>query len=586
MLNTAAFLGVSKSFTGRRWEARDYDERTALALSQRFTLPDTIARSLAARGVTLDEATGFLDPKLRDALPDPSSFKDMDTATARLVAALRKNEPIAIYGDYDVDGATSSALLIRFLRAVGHEARLYVPDRLREGYGPNANAMRQLASEGIKLVICVDCGTTSHEPLEAARQAGLDVLVLDHHASEPALPPSAALVNPNRLDEKQGFGHLAAVGVTFLFVIAANRALRAAGFYSDAKPEPDLMQWLDLVALGTICDVVKLIGLNRAFVTQGLRVMAGRKNLGIAALAAVAGSSSFDAYAAGFILGPRVNAGGRVGEAALGARLLATEDAAEAKQIAEHLHALNTERREIEAKVLAEAEAITLVGNMPMVFVASENWHPGVIGIVASRLKDKFHHPAMVVSLEGDIGKGSGRSVGHIDLGSHIIAARQADLLINGGGHKMAAGFTVARDKLNALQEFLAERIGKQIAAEPLVPTLTVDGLAAATSLQPEFVRELSKLGPFGTGNSEPRFALADCKIIRADIVGEKHVSVIIMQGGVRVKGIAFRAMDNGLGEALLGLKGRACHLAGHLRINEWQGTESVQLHISDAAAS
>jgi len=578
------FLAVTQSFTGRRWEARVYDERTALALAQRFTLPDIIARSLAARGVTLDDAAGFLDPKLRDSLPNPSVFKDMDTAAARLVAALQNNEPIAVYGDYDVDGATSSALLLRFLRAVGHEARLYVPDRLREGYGPNADAMRQLAAEGIKLVIAVDCGTTAHEPLAAAREAGLDVIILDHHASEPALPPAVAVVNPNRLDEDPTYGYLAAVGVTFLFVIAANRALRGAGFYTVTRQEPDLMQWLDLVALGTICDVVKLVGLNRAFVAQGLRVMAARGNAGIVALAGVAGCRAFDAYAAGFILGPRVNAGGRVGEAALGAKLLSTNNAVEAQQLAEHLHALNAERRAIEANVLAEAEAITLIGNMPMAFVASENWHPGVIGIVASRLKDKFHHPALVVALEGAIGKGSGRSVNGVDLGAHIIAARQAGLLLNGGGHKMAAGFSVARDKLDAFRDFLAERIGKQIAAEPLRPTLTLDGLVAATSLQPDFVKSLSALAPFGTGNAEPRFALADCRIVRADIVGEKHVSVIVMQGGVRLRGIAFRALESGLGEALLNARGKAYHLAGHLRLDEWQGVERVQLHISDAA--
>jgi single-stranded-DNA-specific exonuclease len=580
------FLSVTRSFTGRRWEARAYDERTALALAQRYTLPDMIARSLAARGVTLDEAPAYLDPKLRDALPNPSAFKDMDVAAARLVAALQRGEKIAVFGDYDVDGATSSALLLRFLRAVGSEARLYVPDRLREGYGPNAAALRQLAEEGIKLVLCVDCGTTAHEPLAAAKAAGLDVIVLDHHASEPELPPAVAIVNPNRLDENADYGYLAAVGVTFLFVIAANRSLREAGWYKDEKQEPDLLQWLDLVALGTICDVVKLVGLNRAFVAQGLRVMAARGNQGIAALAGVAACRAFDAYAAGFMLGPRVNAGGRVGEAALGAKLLSTDDPAVALQIAQHLHALNAERRAIEAQVLAEAEAITLIGNMPMAFVASENWHPGVIGIVASRLKDKFHHPALVVSLEGEIGKGSGRSVNGVDLGAHIIAARQAGLLLNGGGHKMAAGFTVARDKLDALRDFLAERIGKQIAAEPLMPTLTVDGLVAAASLQPDFVKSLAALAPFGTGNPEPRFALADCRVVRADIVGEKHVSVIVMQGGARIRGIAFRAMDSGFGEALLNLKGRSCHLAGHIRLDEWQGVERAQLHIDDGAES
>jgi len=581
-----AFLGVESSFTGRRWLARDYDERTALALAQRHTLPDAVARALAARGVTLEDAPAFLDPKLRDLLPDPSRFKDMDKAAARFAGAVTKGEKIAVFGDYDVDGATSAALLIRFARAVGTELRLYVPDRRREGYGPNADAMRLLAGEGIKLVVTVDCGTTAHEPLAAARDAGLDVIVLDHHASEPGLPPAFAVVNPNRLDEPGDYGYLAAVGVTYLFVIAVNRALRMMSFYGVAKREPDLLQWLDLVALGTICDVVKLNGLNRALVAQGLRAMQGRKNAGIVALAKVAGCKGFDTYAAGFLLGPRVNAGGRVGEADLGARLLSTEGESVAASLAEHLHALNDERKAIEAQVLKEAEAMTMAENLPLAFVASENWHPGVIGIVASRLKDKFHHPALVVALEGDIGKGSGRSVNGIDLGAAIIAARQAGLLINGGGHKMAAGFTVARDKLDALRDFLAARIAKQIEAEPLRPTLMLDGLASGPALQPEFVRRLAALGPFGTGNSEPRFALAECRVVRADVVGEKHVRVIVMQGGARITGIAFRAMENGLGPALLSLGARPCHLAGHLRIDEWQGEERVQLQIEDGRAA
>jgi single-stranded-DNA-specific exonuclease len=521
---------------------------------------------------------------LRDLLPDPSRFKDMDKAAARFAEGVARGESMAVFGDYDVDGATSSALLLRFAQALGVTLRLYVPDRLREGYGPNAAAMRQLAEEGVKLVICVDCGTTAHEPLAAAREAGLDVIVLDHHASEPVLPPAFAVVNPNRLDEAGEYGYLAAVGVTYLFVIAANRALRAAGFYGEAHAEPDLLQWLDLVALGTICDVVKLNGLNRGLVAQGLKIAGQRRNAGLVALAQVAGVKQMDAYAAGFMLGPRVNAGGRVGEAALGAKLLSTEDANVAASLAQHLHELNNERRMIEARVLVEAERLTLTENLPMAFVASENWHPGVIGIVASRLKDKFRHPALVIALEGEIGKGSGRSIGNIDLGAHIIAARQAGLLINGGGHKMAAGFTVARDKVKPLCDFLAARIGKQMEAEPLVPTLTLDGMVAGPSLQPDFVRQIENLGPFGTGNSEPRFALADCAIMRADIVGEKHVSVFFTQGGQRLRGIAFRAMESELGPALLG-RGRV-HLAGHLRIDEWQGEERVQLHISDAAAA
>ena len=578
-----AFLKVESSFTKRRWVAREYNERDALALAQRHHLPDVIARSLSARGINLDSAVSFLAPRLRDIMPNPSIFKDMDVAAARVAQAIQKGEKIAVYGDYDVDGATSSALMIRFVRAAGHDIRLYVPDRLKEGYGPNIEAMRSLAAEGIQLVICVDCGTTAHEPLKAAKDAGLDVLVLDHHASEPVLPPAVAVVNPNRVDEDGRYGYLAACGVTYLFIVAVNRVLRAANWYNDKRKEPDLLSWLDLVALGTVCDVVKLTGLNRAFVAQGLRVMQQKRNAGLAALAHVAGAHTLcDTYAAGFMFGPRVNAGGRIGKSDLGAKLLSTDDPSVAAQLAEHLNGLNAERREIEARVLLEAEAITLTENLPMAFVASENWHPGVIGIVASRLKDRFQHPALVVSLEGDIGKGSGRSVHSVDLGAVIIAARQAGLLLNGGGHKMAAGFTVERSKLDTLRDFLADRIGKQIAAEPLRPTLTVDGLVAATALSSDFVDNLAVLSPFGTGNPEPRFALANCQIVQARIVGEKHVSIIFMQGGVRMKGIAFRAMENALGEALL--KTKRCHLAGHVKIDEWQGDKRVQLHISDGA--
>ena len=586
---TAAFLGVEDSFTHRRWVVRAYDERMATALSQRLALPDVLARSLSARGLDLDTAPSFLEPRLRDSLPDPSLFVAMDAAAERLVQAIKKGEKIVVYGDYDVDGGTSSALLLRFLRAVGVVADLYVPDRMSEGYGPNANAMRKLAEGGTQLVVCVDCGTTAHEALKAAKDAGLDVIVIDHHAAEPSLPPTCALVNPNRLDEKMTdrFGTLAAVGVTYLFIIAVNRLLRKTDWYDTAKPEPDLIQWLDLVALGTVCDVVKLSGLNRAFVAQGLKVMDRRANAGISALAQVAGvKGPFDTYAAGFIMGPRVNAGGRVGQSDLGAKLLACDDPAVAVVLADRLNTYNDERRALEAKVLVEAERLTFQETAPITFVAAENWHPGVIGIVASRLKEKYQRPAFVVALEPDVGKGSCRSIGNIDIGSAIIAARQAGLLLAGGGHKMAAGFTVARKDVSALQAFLKERIGKQLAAEPFVSSLSVDGLAAAQALDEKFIERLSQLAPFGTGNSEPRFALADCRIIRANVVGEKHVSVIAMQGGARVRGIAFRAMESDLGASLLSVGSNPCHLAGHVRRDDWKDDGSAQLIIDDAAKS
>ncbi|MDD5587147.1 MAG: single-stranded-DNA-specific exonuclease RecJ [Alphaproteobacteria bacterium] len=584
---TLPFLNVENSFTGRKWVARAYDERMALALAQRFTLPDLVARCLSARGIDVDSAPSFLDPRLRDLLPDPSRFKDMDRAATRLAEAIRHDERVAVFGDFDVDGATSAALLLRFARAAGRAFRLYIPDRLSEGYGPNNEAMRKLAAENIKLVICVDCGTTAHEPLAAARDAGLEVIVIDHHTAEPALPPAVAIVNPNRLDDPMNasYGALAAVGVAYLFVIAVNRALREAGWYNGARPEPDLKTWLDLVALGTVCDVVSLTGLNRAYVTQGLKIMERRGNAGIAALSQSAGlKKQLDVRAAGFILGPRVNAGGRIGQSDLGARLLATDDPDEAAMLAAQLERLNTERRAIEAQVLADADALTFHESAPLVFAANENWHAGVLGIVAARLREKYHRPAVVIGFENGIGKGSGRSIGNIDLGAAVIAARQAGLLLSGGGHHMAAGLTVAREKADALRAFLTERIGKQLEAEPLQPTLTLDGLVAGPSLQGELIEKLAALAPFGAGNPEPRFALADCRIIRAGIVGEKHVSVIAMQGGSRVRGIAFRAMDNGLGPALLSQKTEACHLAGHLRPDDWRGNGNVQLVIEDAA--
>lgn len=584
---TSSFLGVEESFTGRRWAQRAYDERQALALAQRYTLPDLLARSLSARCVDVEGCALFLDPRLRDLMPDPSRLKDMDKAVSRFILALEKNEPIAVFGDYDVDGATSSALLVRFARALGHTLRLYIPDRLSEGYGPNEAAMRKLAEEGIKLVICVDCGTTAHAPLHVAKELGLDVIVIDHHAAEINLPPCTALVNPNRMDETMTaqLGALAAVGVTYLFVVAVNRALREARFYTDRRPEPDLRKWLDLVALGTVCDVVKLTGLNRAFVAQGLKVMEARGNVGIAALARASGvGQKMDTFAAGFMLGPRVNAGGRVGQSDIGARLLSSDDEKEVVGLAERLNLWNAERRAIEADVLIEAETMIFDEAEPLTFLAAEHWHPGVIGIVASRLKDKFHRPAIIIAIENGIGKGSGRSVGAVDLGEVVIAARQAGLLINGGGHKMAAGLTVAVEKLDELHAFLKERIGKVLEAEPFVPTLTLDGLVAATALDTSFIEKLTALEPFGTGNPEPRFALADCKIIRTDIVGERHVKIIASQGSGRINGIAFRAMENGLGPALLGSVGMNVHLAGHIRRDTWQGRDRVQLLIDDAA--
>lgn len=581
---------VAKSVTGRRWVLRGSDDRAGLALAQRFGLPEVVGRVMAARGIDLDAAEAFLDPTLRDALPNPSSLAGMEDAAARLVRAIMDGEPIGIFGDYDVDGATSSALLARFLGAIGVPARVYIPDRITEGYGPTSPAMLRLRAEGIGLVVTVDCGTTAFEPLEAAGEAGLDVIVVDHHVAEPALPRAVSVINPNRLDDTSGQGALAAVGVSFLFAIATNRMLRDTGWYTTSgRREPDLLGLLDLVALGTVCDVVPLVGLNRAFVSQGLKVMARRQNPGLVALADVARvDARLTEYHAGFLLGPRVNAGGRVGEAPMGARLLMTPDPAEAAELAGRLDQWNTERREIEAMVLeaAMAQAEAEAGDAALVVAAGDGWHPGVIGIVAGRLKERFNRPAFVIGFDGDTGKGSGRSVEGVDLGSAVIAARQAGLLVNGGGHKMAAGLTVERSKLPDVQRFLDERVADDVARNAVVPTLRIDGAVAVKGVQPEFVESLQRLAPFGAGNSEPRFMLSSVRVAKADVVGAGHVRCFLSgPDGGRLKAIAFRAAGEPLGDTLLQTDGLALQLAGKLRPDNWQGRNDVQLIIDDAAA-
>ena len=593
MTEPTAFLNVANSLSGKRWQARPCDERQAQALTQGRGLPEIVGRVLAARGVTDETCETFLNPTLKALLPDPSRFRDMDPAAERIARAIRDGEPVAVFGDYDVDGATSSALMRRFFRALGADIRVYVPDRIKEGYGPNAAALLRLKGEGVSLVVTVDCGISAFAALEAAADAGLEVVVLDHHAAEPHLPPAVALVNPNRLDEDGAYRTLCAAGVTFITIVAVNRALRQSGFYRD-RPEPNLMEWLDLVALGTVCDVVPLTGLNRALVAQGLKVMARRANPGLAALSDVAGvKDKPDAYHAGYVLGPRVNAGGRVGASDLGARLLSTDDPIEAMELAQRLEGHNAERRTIEQAVLDEAlERVAAEGGREtdLVFVTGVGWHPGVIGIVAARLKERYSRPACVVALEETadgtvIGKASGRSVRGVDLGSAVIAARQEGLLLAGGGHRMAAGFTVAGDKIDALRDFLHSRISEQVAAAPLVPTLELDGALSVGGASVGLVTMLDKLGPYGTGNSEPRFAIADARVVRADVVGANHVRCILQgNDGARLKAIAFRALDSDMGQALLTGRGTPFHLAGVLRIDRWNGSEGVQLLIDDAA--
>ncbi|PIW28366.1 MAG: single-stranded-DNA-specific exonuclease RecJ [Rhodospirillales bacterium CG15_BIG_FIL_POST_REV_8_21_14_020_66_15] len=592
----ARILGVERSLTGRRWLERPVDQRAVQALVQRWELSELTARVLAGRGVALEEVPGFLAPTLRDLLPDPDRFLDMAQGAERLAGAVMQGECIGIFGDYDVDGATSSALLSRFIRAAGGRTAIHIPDRIKEGYGPNTPAILGLKdNHGASVVVTVDCGTLAFEPVAAARDAGIDVIVVDHHTAEADLPRAEAVINPNRLDETAGHGQLAAVGVTFLLIVAVNRVLRGAGWYA-TRSEPDLLQWLDMVALGTVCDVVPLTGINRALVIQGLKVLAARRNPGLRALADVAGvDETPTAYHLGFVLGPRVNAGGRVGESDLGYRLMTTEHADEAWHLARRLDAFNRERQAIEGEVLAGAMAQledaggASANAMGAVALAhGDGWHPGVIGIVAARLKERYNRPACVISFngggDGDLGVGSGRSVKGVDLGAAIIAARQAGLIEKGGGHAMAAGFTVARDKLAAFRQFLDARVAAHMAESGIRPTLYLDGALRPDAATEDLVEEIAKLGPFGAGNPEPRFVMPHARLTYADRVGENHVKCAVAKDarGV-VEGIAFRALDSDLGAALLNHDGRLLHLAGRLRFNSWNGRTTVQFQIEDA---
>ena len=582
-------LGITRSIGGKRWVSRLQQDRVARALAQQLDLPEIVGRVMAGRGVDLTNAESYLSPSLRNDLPDPGIFRDMEAAAGRLARAIATGESIAVFGDYDVDGATSSALFSRFCKAAGTSPRIYIPDRTSEGYGPKPAALTTLRDEGHTLVVCVDCGTTAFEPLDYAAELGLDVVVVDHHVAEPRLPKTKALVNPNRLDESGAYGQLAAVGVTFLLLIALNRQLRQDGFYGGQRPEPDLRHWLDLVALGTVCDVVPLTGLNRALVARGLEVFARRHNPGIAALCDVAGVDTAPTpFHLGFMLGPRINAGGRIGYSSMGAHLLATDRPGEAAELARELDRLNGERKTIEADVLAQAEAQIAAEPPPqgLVFVVGANWHPGVIGIVASRLVERFNLPAFVVALDEDgMGKGSGRSVAGVDLGNAVIAARQAGVLLEGGGHAMAAGLTVASDQLAAARRFLTDRLTKALAESAYVPTLGIDGALQPGAATVELVRTLECLGPYGMGNAEPRFAMPNLRIQRPQVVGGHHVRAdLVGADGRRLKAIAFRCADAPLGEALFKADGVAMTVAGKLRIDAWSGRDSVQLIVEDAA--
>lgn len=573
-------LSFPRSVTGQLWAWR----------GAAGGCDDLVDQLLLARGCPPEALAAHRNPAIRGFMPDPSIFRDMDKAAERLSVAVRSGEKVTIFGDYDVDGATSAALLIRLLRDLGLDAGAYIPDRLMEGYGPSGEALVKLAQSGSTLIVTVDCGAQAFEALAMANAAGVDVIVVDHHKCATELPAAFALVNPNRLDEGEGaaFGHLAAVGVAWLLGAALIRRLRNDGYFAD-RPEPKLLDLLDIVALGTVADVAQLRGLNRAFVAQGLKVMAGRRNTGLDALITASRLKRSPICSdLGFALGPRINAGGRVGKSDLGVRLLTTTDPDEARGIAEELDRLNNERRAIEAGVQEEAEAKAIgQGNRAVAVVKGDGWHPGVIGIVAGRLKEKFNRPAIVIAVDAEgIGKGSGRSVSGVDLGAAVLAAKDAGLLVAGGGHAMAAGLTIDAGRIDAFADFLEERLAADVASSGEGRNLLLDAVVATGGVTPALVDALEAGGPYGMGWPAPRIAAGPMRVIKADIVGTNHVRAVMAgDDGRSLKTVAFRQAETTLGQALLGAgRDRRLWVAGRARIDDWGARPAAELHIDDIA--
>lgn len=587
-----AFLGVERSATGQRWVARldQAGENRALAMSQTHGLPDLISRVLAGRGVPFETALEFLDPTLRRLMPEPYSMMDCEAAADRLARAIERNERVAIFGDYDVDGASSSALLYRFLTHFGVEAEIYIPDRIFEGYGPNPNAIAQLIERGAQLIVTVDCGSTSHESLAVAKERGIDVVVIDHHQVGEELPPAHALVNPNREDDLSGQGHLSAGGVVFLVLVALQRLLRARG--DGRAASVDLLSMLDLVALSTVCDVVPLKGLNRAYVVKGLVAARHLGNAGLTALLKQAGiGGPVTPYHLGFLVGPRINAGGRIGDAALGSRLLTIDDPAEAEGIARQLDELNRERQAMEAAMLAEAEAEAQAEygtgeGASVILTAREGWHPGVVGLLASRLKDRFRRPAFAIAFDpSGKGTGSGRSISGFDLGRVVRAAVDEGILVKGGGHAMAAGLTVERSNLGRLRSFFEERAERTVRELVAVETLKIDGALSASGATLALADQLEQAGPYGSGHPQPIFTLPAHRIREVRPVGVNHLRVGLEgPDGGRLDAMAFRAAEADLGIFLMKERGQAVHLAGTLSADSWQGSRRIQFRVLDAA--
>jgi single-stranded-DNA-specific exonuclease len=593
-LDVVPYLGVAASAKGMVWRERlsVADQTLAATMAQRYALPELLGRMLAARGVRLDDVAVFLDPSIRALMPDPNVLRDMETAARRLADAIERRERVAVFGDYDVDGASSSALMQRFLDHHGVQSRIYIPDRIFEGYGPNAAAIELLIQEGAKLIVTVDCGTTSFEPLAAALRFNTDVLVIDHHQADAELPKVKAVVNPNRQDDLSGLGHLCAAGVVFLVLVATTRELRGRGAYAGDLAEPDLLQLLDIVALATVADVVPLVGLNRAFVTKGLAVMHQRHNVGLRALFDVAGLNQAPTpYSLGFVLGPRINAGGRIGDAALGARLLATEDETDATKIAATLDRLNRERKALETQMLEEAmedaeRLVEATPDLPMLITGSEAWHKGVVGLVASRLVERFRRPACAIAWEAKgEGTGSLRSIAGVDIGGAVRAAVAGGLLVKGGGHAMAAGLTVSRTKLDALAAFFTDRLRETSARAREKSGLEIDGALTPAAVNDTLMTHIERVGPYGQGNPAPRFAFPAHRVKFAKVVGDAHIRCVLEAGdGSRLDAVAFRANGQPLGDLLTAPGGLPIHVVGTLKRDTWGGRQKIELTIEDAA--
>ncbi len=590
------FLGVEKSASGRAWRDR-LDARglaRATTITQRLGTPELLARVLAGRGVEADEVEAYLDPTVKNLMPDPSVLTGMDAAAVRLADAIVRKENVAIFGDYDVDGATSAALLARFLRQCGLDPIVHIPDRIFEGYGPNIDAIRSFADKAVTLLVTVDCGTTSNAVLLEAKKLGLDTVVLDHHQADEKLPEAVAIVNPNRADDLSGLGYLCAAGIVFMTLVALTRELKRRDFFSAARAAPDLLSMLDLVALGTVADVVPLKGLNRAFVAKGLIAMRRREQIGLTALMDAARlNGPPEAFHLGFLLGPRINAGGRIGRADLGVRLMLEDDSIEAGRIAAELDRLNGERRLIEAAALeqAEAEAMAALGveeKGAVVVTAQAGWHPGVVGLVAARLKERYGRPAFAIALEaGGMGTGSGRSIAGVDLGRAVRQAVHEGLLEKGGGHAMAAGITLRKEGLGAFRAFLETTLAESVETARRDSALKIDGAVSAGGVTPQLVEMLAKAGPYGAGNPEPVLALPAHTLAYADPVGANHIRARFKSGdGQFVNAIAFRAAGTPLGKALMDNRGRQMHAAGYLTVDRWQGAERVQMRLVDVALS